>query len=162
MTQNNKKAGLIARIVAIVVALIVIGGSIFFIFAPGRNGSTGALPVAAANAEGFKTLKKGDSGKEVKVAQEALKQLGYYNGKADGNFSKALEAAVMDFQQDFGLKATGQLDEETYVLLAEEVGAELPADPAAARRKHAQVRKTCRTQDDLPIRTGPCTGASPG
>ncbi len=133
MTQETKKAGLIARIVAVVVALAVIGGSIFFIFAPGRNGNTGALPIAAANAEGFRTLKKGDSGKEVKVAQEALKQLGYYSGKVDSNFSKALEAAVMDFQKDFGLKATGQLDEETYVLLAEEVGAELPADPAAAK-----------------------------
>ncbi len=133
MTQETKKAGLIARIVAVALALAVIGGSIFFIFAPGRNGNTGALPIAAANAEGFRTLKKGDSGKEVKVAQEALKQLGYYSGKVDSNFSKALEAAVMDFQQDFGLKATGQLDEETYVLLAEEVGAELPADPAAAK-----------------------------
>ena len=133
MTQETKKAGLIARIVAVALALAVIGGSIFFIFAPGRNGNTGALPIAAANAEGFRTLKKGDSGKEVKVAQEALKQLGYYSGKVDSNFSKALEAAVMDFQKDFGLKATGQLDEETYVLLAEEVGAELPADPAAAK-----------------------------
>lgn len=133
MTQENKKAGLIARIVAVVVALAVIGGSIFFIFAPGRNGNTGALPIAAARAEGFQTLKKGDSGKEVKVAQEALKQLGYYSGKTDSNFSKALEAAVLAFQKDFGLKATGQLDEDTYVLLAEEIGAELTADPAAAK-----------------------------
>ena len=133
MTQENKKAGLIARIVAIVVALAVIGGSIFFIFAPGRNGSSGALPIATANAEGFQTLKKGDSGKEVKVAQEALKQLGYYSSKTDGNFSKALEAAVVKFQKDFGLEATGQLNEETYVLLAEEIGAELPDDPAAAK-----------------------------
>ena len=133
MTQETRKTGLIARIVAIVLALAVIGGSIFFIFAPGRNGNTGALPLAAANAEGFKTLKKGNSGKEVKVAQEALKQLGYYSGKADSNFSKALEAAVLEFQKDFGLEATGQLNEETYVLLAEEVGAELPADPAAAK-----------------------------
>ena len=133
MTQENKKAGLIARIVAVVVALAVIGGSIFFIFAPGRNGNTGALPIDAARAEGFQTLKKGDSGKEVKVAQEALKQLGYYSGKTDSNFSKALEAAVLAFQKDFGLKVTGQLDEDTYVLLAEEVGAELTADPAAAK-----------------------------
>ena len=133
MTQETKKAGLIARIVAVALALAVIGGSIFFIFAPGRNGNTGALPIDAARAEGFQTLKKGDSGKEVKVAQEALKQLGYYSGKTDSNFSKALEAAVLAFQKDFGLKATGQLDEDTYVLLAEEIGAELTADPAAAK-----------------------------
>ena len=133
MTQENKSPRLIVRAVAILLALAVIGGSIFFIFAPGRNSAGSALPIASANAEGFKTLKKGDSGKEVKVAQEALKQLGYYNGKTDSNFSKALEAAVLDFQKDFGLKETGQLDEETYLLLAEEIGAELPGDPAAAK-----------------------------
>ncbi len=133
MTQEHSKTRLIARIAAVLIALAVIGGSIFFIFAPGRNAGTGALPLASANAEGFATLKKGDSGKEVKTAQEALKKLGYYSGKTDGNFSKALEAAVLDFQKDFGLKETGRLDAETYTLLAEEVGAELPADPAAAK-----------------------------
>ena len=133
MTQENgaKKTRLIARIAAILIALAVIGGSIFFLFAPGRNAGSGALP--AANAEEFRTLKKGDHGKEIKIAQEALKKLGYYSGKIDGNFSKALEAAVLAFQKDFGLKETGVLDEETYTLLAEEVGAELPADPAAAK-----------------------------
>ncbi len=148
MTQENKTRSMIARIVAVVVALAVIGGSIFFIFAPGRNGNTGALPFAAANAEGFQTLKKGDSGKEVKVAQEALKQLGYYSGKTDGNFSKALEAAVLDFQKDFGLNATGQLDEETYVLLAEEIGAELPADPAAAKPDATAPPKEAEAEEE--------------
>ena len=57
MTQENKNRSLIARIVAVVVALAVIGGSIFFIFTPGRNENTGALPIAAANAECFRTLK---------------------------------------------------------------------------------------------------------
>ena len=148
MTQENKTRSMIARIVAVVVALAVIGGSIFFIFAPGRNGNTGALPFAAANAEGFQTLKKGDSGKEVKVAQEALKQLGYYSGKVDSNFSKALEAAVLDFQKDFGLNATGQLDEETYVLLAEEIGAELPADPAAAKPDATAPPKEAEAEEE--------------
>ena len=148
MTQENKTRSMIARIVAVVVALAVIGGSIFFIFAPGRNGNTGALPFAAANAEGFQTLKKGDSGKEVKVAQEALKQLGYYSGKTDGNFSKALEAAVVEFQKDFGLEATGQLDEETYVLLAEEIGAELPADPAAAKPDATAPPKEAEAEEE--------------
>ena len=131
MTQENSKTRLIARIAAILIALAVIGGSVFFIFAPSRNAGSGALPIAGAYAEGFRTLKKGDSGKEVKTAQEALKQLGYYDGKTDGNFSKALEAAVLAFQKDFGLDETGKLDAETYALLAEEVGAEMPDDPAA-------------------------------
>lgn len=133
MTQENKNTRFIVRIIAVLLALAVIGGSVFFIFAPGRNKGSGALPIASANAEEYRTLKKGDSGKEVKTAQEALKKLGYYNGKADGNFSKALEAAVLIFQKDFGLKETGKLDGETYALLAEEMGAELPADPAAAK-----------------------------
>ena len=135
MTQEKKKVGTLGRVIAALLALIVIGGSLFFIFAPGRNGgSASALPIMdEARAESFKTLKKGDSGKEVRVAQEALKKLGYYEGKTDGNFSKALEAAVISFQEDFGLKATGKLDEETYLLLTEENGDTLPDDPAAAK-----------------------------
>ena len=65
MTQENgaKKTRLIARIAAILIALAVIGGSIFFLFAPGRNAGSGALPLASANAEEFRTVKKGDHGK---------------------------------------------------------------------------------------------------
>ena len=133
MTQETRRSHLIARIVAVLLALAVIGGSIFFIFAPGRIAESGALPISFANAEEFRTLKKGDSGKEVKTAQEVLKKLGYYDGKIDGNFSKTLEAAVLTFQKDFGLRESGRLDQETYLLLAEEAGVELPADPAAAK-----------------------------
>ena len=134
MTQENKRPRIIARIVAALLALAVIGGSIFFIFGQGKSGaSSGLLPVAGARAEGFKTLKKGDSGKEVRAAQKALSDLGYYSGNIDGNFSKALEAAVLAFQKDFGLKETGKLDEETYLFLTEGQG-DVPADdPAAAK-----------------------------
>ena len=120
MTQENKRPRIIARIIAALLALAVIGGSIFFIFGQGKSGaSSGLLPITSARAEEFKTLKKGDSGKEVRAAQEALSELGYYTGKIDGNFSKSLEAAVLEFQKDFGLPQTGTLDEETYLFLTD-------------------------------------------
>ena len=137
MTQENKKTKTqwIARIAALLLALIVVGGSLFFLFAPGKPQADGAsrLPVASARAESFKTLKKGDSGKEVRAVQEALIRLGYYDGKADGNFSKTLEAAVLAFQEDFGLDKTGKIDEDTYLLITEDNGEALPQDPAAQK-----------------------------
>lgn len=134
MTQENKRSRIIVRIVAALLALAVIGGSIFFIFGQGKSGgAAGLLPFANARAEDFKTLKKGDSGKEVRAAQKALSDLGYYSGKIDGNFSKALEAAVLDFQKDFGLKETGKLDEETYLFLTEDQEDVPISDPAAAK-----------------------------
>ena len=38
MTQEKKKVGTLGRVIAALLALIVIGGSLFFLFAPGRNG----------------------------------------------------------------------------------------------------------------------------
>lgn len=132
--KDRKNLRLAGRAAAAVLALIVIIGSLFFFFGPEKApGPAGFLPgVSAAHAEGFQTLKKGDSGRAVRAAQEALAKLGYYEGKIDGNFSKILEAAVMDFQQDFGLKRTGRLDEEAYLFLLSDEDTPLPSNPAAA------------------------------
>ena len=132
MTQEKKTMSPWLRVLAALAALAVLGGSLFFMLSPGSGRSASRLPgIAAAQAEEWKTMKKGDSGKEIRVAQEALKKLQYYEGKVDGNFSKALEAAVLAFQEDFGLKKTGTLDWDTYSLLAEEQGEPLPDNPAA-------------------------------
>lgn len=125
MQENKKtlKRSSLARILALIAALAVIIGSIAAFAAP-KTQTSGFLGISHAQADGWKTLKKGSSGQEVRNAQEALKELGYYNGKVDGNFSKAFEEAVMAFQDDFGLKKTGQLDEETYLLITEDAGEE--------------------------------------
>lgn len=104
------------RALALIVMLTVLGG---MLWAGNVPAGSALLPGAQAETEGFKTLKKGSSGAEVKKAQQALHELGYYSGKLDGNFSKAFEEAVIAFQADFGLAQTGKIDEETYLLITE-------------------------------------------
>ena len=87
--------------------------------------NTGSI-IFSAQAEDFRELKKGSSGQAVKEMQFALYELGYYEGPLDGNFSKALEAAVKAFQKDFDLPVTGKIDYDTYLLLIADVPDELP------------------------------------
>ena len=126
--QNPKKpySGII-RILALIAALFVIIGAIFVVFQPAGSKDASLVPTAyAASAEEkpWKDLKKGASGKDVQKAQQALQQLGFYDGKQDGNFSKAFEEAVLAFQKDWGLTENGVIDRETFELLI----ADLPQD----------------------------------
>lgn len=117
--EQKKKSGLL-RLLALLAAIAVIGGSIFaFIWPSLEKGASSRMP--SAYADEWKTLKKGSSGAEVRAAQTALSALGYYSGKIDGNFSKIFEEAVTAFQRDRGLKATGALDRETYELITRDV-----------------------------------------
>ena len=143
--KTVKKYSPALRILALIAALLVIGGSLFITFMPGKNaGKTSFLPgVPAAYAEEWKTLKKGSSGAEVRKAQQALKDLEYYTGKVDGNFSKAFEEAVIAFQKDFGLTPNGQLDEETYLLITEDVREEAPT-PAPKAKATAAPKATAK------------------
>ena len=61
-----------------------------------------------ATATPFTSYKHGDTGSEVKRMQQRLKELGYLNGKADGDFGDATEAAVRYFQQRNGLTVDGK------------------------------------------------------
>jgi len=65
-------------------------------------------PTPAPTAEpAYKTLRKGDEGPEVVTLQQALTELGYLNGAADGNFGTGTQTAVKKFQEDNGLDADG-------------------------------------------------------
>ena len=77
-------------------------------------------PSAQAETTEFKLLKVGTGGLHVRQMQTVLQDLGYYDGKIDGNFSRVFEAAVKAFQKDFGLSETGQIDHALYSLLLEE------------------------------------------
>ena len=105
----------IKRIGALLLVLAVCVGLINYLPAP--HPQTGAL--AETQEKDFKLLKTGMGGKNVKEMQVALWNLGYYEGKIDGNFSKTLAAAVRDFQTDFGVEVTGQIDYDLYSLLIE-------------------------------------------
>lgn len=60
------------------------------------------------------TLREGSTGEYVKVLQEQLKNLGFYNGVVDGNFGAGTKAAVIAFQQSKGLFADGVVGAKTW------------------------------------------------
>ena len=55
----------------------------------------------------YHTLRRGDQGPDVVTLQQALTELGYLKGAADGNFGTGTMTAVKEFQQAEGLDADG-------------------------------------------------------
>ena len=74
------------------------------------------------SAAGFaaETVKRGDRGDEVRQIQEKLISLGYLDGNTDGIFGPKTESALLAFQQEHGLDATGMAGEATCRALDEE------------------------------------------
>ena len=70
---------------------------------------------------GKPTLRKGDSGPYVTLAQTELIQRGYDLGSwgADGKFGAQTEKAVKQFQTDWGLTADGVIGPKTWEMLEE-------------------------------------------
>ncbi len=68
----------------------------------------------------FRELKSGDIGSDVLAAEQALKDLGYYEGGLDGKFGKKLFEAVVNFQKDNGIRASGVVNKKTYETLMEQ------------------------------------------
>lgn len=62
-------------------------------------------------------LKKGADGESVRAMQQRLKELGYYNGSADGDFGGGTEEAVRLFQSQNGLDVDGIAAQKTFALL---------------------------------------------
>lgn len=80
---------------------------------------TPAQAPVQAQAKAYKptTLYNGCSGEGVRVLQQALIDLGYYEGTADGTFGDQTEAAVRAFQSANGLKADGLAGTKTRLKL---------------------------------------------
>ena len=62
----------------------------------------------------MENVKRGQKGEAVKEVQEMLISQGYLEGAADGVFGPKTEAAVLAFQKEKGLDATGIVGEATY------------------------------------------------
>ena len=62
------------------------------------------------SAGGYAILQKGSSGNEVRALQNALIELGFLTGKADGKFGSGTEKAVIAFQKANGYPDTGIMD----------------------------------------------------
>ena len=67
----------------------------------------------------YGTIRKGDKGPVVKYAQQLLQDRGYDLGKygVDGDFGSATQAAVKQFQRDWGLKVDGIIGPQTWAML---------------------------------------------
>ena len=76
------------------------------------------IGAAAAFGEEVTIWRKGDSGEEIKWIQTRLIELEYLEGEADGNFDEETEKALIRFQRDNYLLATGMADEKTMSVLA--------------------------------------------
>ena len=74
---------------------------------------------AMTAAEYYKVcaVRTGSKGESVKLLQQELSRLGFYNGKLSGTFDKDTRIAVSEFQSANGLKATGVADVETRKLM---------------------------------------------
>ncbi len=59
-------------------------------------------------------LTKGSQGEPIIALQEKLKQLGYYDGLANGSYSEATELAIIEFQKSVGLEADGIVGPTTW------------------------------------------------
>jgi peptidoglycan hydrolase-like protein with peptidoglycan-binding domain len=65
----------------------------------------------------YRTLRDGESGKDVRQLEENLQALGYGGMTVDGEFTGATEAAVEEWQDDRGLEVTGVVDAGQVVFL---------------------------------------------
>lgn len=75
---------------------------------PGSSGNSG-IPE--------RTLRKGDTGEDVKVVQLRLQELKYFSGIPDGKYGTGTVTAVITFQSAHGLTADGVAGPKTYAIL---------------------------------------------
>ena len=73
-------------------------------------------PAADANS-GYQLLKSGSTGDHVTALQEALIELGYLKGKADGIYGSGTATAVSNLQKKNGYPATGTADANLQALI---------------------------------------------
>ena len=66
-----------------------------------------------------KSVQRGDQSPMVERIQGMLDLLGYDPGAIDGYFGRRTEEAVLDFQEDYGLKVTGVVDDKTQRALSD-------------------------------------------
>jgi peptidoglycan hydrolase-like protein with peptidoglycan-binding domain len=83
---------------------------------------------------------------QVKAIQQALKDQGHDPGEIDGIMGPKTEAALRDYQQKQGLKATGHLDAETSAKLG--VEAKTSAAPSSSSSPAASPSTSAPSSSD--------------
>ncbi len=92
-----------------------------------------ATPAPTENSSNVtlsRTLRKGNTGDDVKLLQEKLQALNYYTGGINGVYDDLTIAAVKAFQSNNGLTSDGLAGTKTYAVL--QSGSARAADAAAA------------------------------
>jgi len=74
---------------------------------------------STVDTTGWKTLRRGMKGKNVRTVQQRLRKLGYPVGEVDGDYGSKTIRAMRFFQAIAGLEITGLTDAETYAALME-------------------------------------------
>ncbi|MBQ9943868.1 MAG: peptidoglycan-binding protein [Clostridia bacterium] len=143
--MKNKKMRFISLLA--VLAVMVAGWLIF-----DRSETVHADSAIVAQSD-FKTLKVGMGGQQVRQMQTVLKDLVFYSGAVNGNFSREFETAVKDFQADFGIEITGQIDYELYTLLIEDFSDFATAEPPKATKAPARATQTPQKGSNVPPAT---------
>ncbi|MDD6051715.1 MAG: peptidoglycan-binding protein [Clostridiales bacterium] len=99
----------------------------------------------SANA-GYQLLQSGSRGDHVTALQEALIELGFLNGKADGVYGNATAQAVMAFQRKNSYPVTGTADQNLQALI-------FSGTPLNSSGKKVSVN-TLPAIDGLTVRSG--------
>lgn len=80
-------------------------------------------PSPDPNATESTLIKRGDQGERVRNIQESLRRLGYFEGKADGDFGEYTENAVKEFQRQNKLTPDGVVGPSTLARLGSSTAA---------------------------------------
>ena len=86
----------------------------------------------ASLADTYTILRYNDSGSAVQQLQNALNQLGYSVGSADGKYGSATEKAVRQFQQDHSLKVDGKAGQQTQALVYQLASGSISSDDTSS------------------------------
>ena len=108
------------------------------------------MTVAAMTTGSFamETMKRGTRGDDVREVQEMLISQGYLEGNADGIYGPKTEAAVLKFQQENGLDATGMVGEVTIGALKNgAAGAEVTAEEAVVTEETDAAEEAAVTEE---------------
>jgi hypothetical protein len=107
----------------------------------------GADPEPAPAPASYPTLRQGDSGDYVTIAQNMLKARGYNLGQCgvDGKFGKATAAAVRTFQRDWGLEQDGIIGPMTWKMLLSSPAKEKTYSVTVTGLDLTQAKALCNT-----------------
>ena len=94
---------------------------------------------------------------QVKAIQQALKEQGHDPGEIDGIMGPKTQAALRDYQQKQGLKATGRLDSETSAKLGVEAKTSAApsgsSSPAASPSTSAPASSDTKSKADTSMKS---------